>query len=517
MADMFRKFSGTSRVHSTEGRDVWHHIRNRVFVLPVAVLLVALAFGAAMRSQPALAASTLRQAAEARGIKFGTALIATSNLSGNARYIAAAQREFDAVTPGNEMKWGTVEPTQGQFNWNGADQIVSFAQANNQVVRGHNLVWHSQLPNWVNSGNFPTSASVLTLMQQHIATEAGRFKGKVVSWDVVNEPFNEDGTLRSDIFEQASNGPGYIATALRATRQADPNAKLYLNDFNIEGVNAKSTAMLNLVTSLKQQGVPIDAVGFESHFILGQVPSTLQQNIQRFVAAGVSVWITELDDRINLPASSANLAQQATDYASVVKACLAVTGCVGITVWGFTDLDSWVPQAFPGQGAADVFDSNINPKPSYSATLAALGGTTPTPTPSPSASTTATPPPTPTPTGGSLTATPVVASSGPFFTEEDLKLANTTRLTSLTVTIVVQRTTGVSFSGQFNTAGGTILQSSSSTSSAITYTFTLASGQTLGPGTSTLAAQASGSGTVHPTAGDTFTVTSSAGTRGGHF
>jgi endo-1,4-beta-xylanase len=492
-----------------------------VFVLPLTGLLLVLAFGAALRSQPVLAASTLRQAAEARGIKFGTALTATGNLTSNAAYMNVAATQFDAVTPGNEMKWGTVEPTQGQFNWAGADQIVAFAQAHNQAVRGHNLVWHSQLPNWVNSTNFPTSSGVLTLMQQHIATEAGRFKGKVISWDVVNEPFNEDGSPRSDIFEQATGGLGYIATALTAARQADPNAKLYLNDFNIEGVNAKSNAMLSLVQSLKQQGVPIDAVGFESHFILGQVPSTLQQNIQRFVAAGVSVWITELDDRINLPASSANLAQQATDYANVVKACLAVTGCVGITVWGFTDLDSWVPGAFPGQGAADIYDNNIAPKPSFNSTLTALGGTTGTPSPSPSASATTPPTPTPTPTttptGGSLTATPVVASSSPWFIEEDVKLASTTRLTSLTVTIVVQRTTGIGFSGQFNTAGGTILQSNSSTSSAVTYTFTLASGQTLAPGSLTLAAQASGSGTAHPTAGDTFTVTSSAGTQGGHF
>ena len=494
-------------------------------VLPLAGLLLVTAIGAAARSaQPAAAAgSSLRQAAEAKGIRFGTALIATSNLSGNATYMATAAREFDAVTPGNEMKWGTVEPTQGQFNWTGADQIVAFAQAHNQVVRGHNLVWHSQLPSWVNSTNFPTATSVINVMQQHITTEVTRFAGKVIQWDVVNEPFNEDGSFRSDLFEQASvnngTGPsGYIAAALRTAHQADPNARLYLNDFNIEGVNTKSTAMLNLVTSLKSQGVPIDGVGLESHFILGQVPSTLQQNIQRFVAAGVNVWVTELDDRITLPASAANLATQANDYASVVRACLAVTGCVGITVWGFTDLDSWIPGAFPGQGAADLFDSSINPKPAYSSTLTALGGSMASPSPTP----TRTPTPTPSTPPGSVTATPVVASSSPFFNEEDLKLANTGTVTALTVTIVVQRTTGISFSGQYNTVGGSILQSNSSTASAVTYTFTLASGQTLGAGSGRVfAAQTSGSGTAHPTAGDTFTVTATSGgattTQSGHF
>jgi endo-1,4-beta-xylanase len=507
---------------------VWHEIRRsarRWLVLPVTGLLVVLAVGLTARNeQPAFAATTLRQAAEAKGIKFGTALIATSNLSSNQAYINVAGSQFDAATPGNEMKWGTVEPTQGQFNWTGADTIVSFAQAHSQIVRGHNLVWHSQLPSWVNSTNFPTAASVKNVMEQHITTEATRFAGKVFSWDVVNEPFNEDGSFRSDIFETAEPNGAYIADALTTAHNADKSAKLYLNDFNIETQGAKSNAMLAEVQSLKSQGVQVDGVGFESHFIEGQAPSAaaLEQNMRRFVSAGVSVWITELDDRIQLnngTASAAQLAQQATDYANVVQACLAVQpGCVGITVWGFTDLDSWVPGAFPGQGAADLYDNNIQPKASFNSTLSALGGGSQgSPSPSPSVTPRSTPTPTPTSSGGSLTATPVVASSSPFFSEEDVKLANTARLTSLTVTIVVQRTTGVSFSSMYNTVGSGITMTNSSTSSAITYTFTLASGQSLNPGSFTFAAQMSGTGTTHPTSGDTFTVTSSAGSLSGHF
>jgi lysophospholipase L1-like esterase len=147
---------------------------------------------------------------------------------------------------------------------------------------------------------------------------------------------------------------------------------------------------------------------------------------------------------------------------------------------------------------------------------------TPTPTPTPTATATPTPTPTPTPSAGGVTVTPVVASSGPFFTEEDVRLSNASALTALTVTIVIQRTAGVSFSGQYNTVGGTILQANGSTASAITYTYTLASGQTIPAGTSRLfAAQASGSGTAHPTGGDTFSVTFSTGggatTQSGHF
>jgi endo-1,4-beta-xylanase len=360
----------------------------RWLALAVVAAISVIGLGAAAGGHQAMAATTLRQLADAKNVKIGTAVTA-SNLP-SAKYGATAAREFNSLTPGNEMKWGTIEPTRGQFNWTGADQVVSFAVANNQAVRGHTLVWHSQLPSWVSSGGF-THDQLLQIMQQHIATEVGRYAGKLISWDVVNEPFNDDGTMRSTVFSQTI-GPEYIADALRAARQADPTAKLYVNDFNIEGINAKSTAMFNLVSSLKQQGVPIDGVGIQSHLILGQVPSDLQQNIARFASLGLDVWISELDVRMQLPSDATKLAQQASDYAKVVNACLAVARCVGVTVWGFTDFDSWVPSTFPGQGAADLFDQNIDPKPAYNSVLTALGGIPPTPTPTPTPTATPTPP-----------------------------------------------------------------------------------------------------------------------------
>jgi len=502
-------------------------------LVTVALLLVGV--GASLRAQPAAAADSLRTLANAKGKAIGTAVQASA-LANDAKYSAGVSREFNSVTPENEMKWDATEPSQGSFNFASSDAIVNFAMTNGETVRGHNLVWHSQLPSWVTNSGF-TAAQLQTVMQNHIAGVAGHFKGKITAWDVVNEPFNEDGSFRSSIWFQ-NLGMGYIATALNAAHQADPAAKLYLNDFNIEGVNNKSTAMLNLVKSLKAQGTPIDGVGFESHFILGQIPSDLQTNIQRFISAGVSVWITELDVRVtSLPETQANLTTQAQNYTSVTNACLALAGCVGITVWEYTDKYSWVPGAFSGQGAADIFDQNIDPKAAYNAMVTAFGGTvssptptptggTPTPTPTRTPTPTPTPPPTPTPTPsgtpGTVTATPVVASTSPWFLEEDVRLNNSAPLTALTVTIVVQRTGGFSFSGIYNTVGGQILQSNSSTASAVTYTFTLASGQTLSSGNGRIfAGQLSGTGTTHSTTADTFTVTATSGgattTTSGHF
>lgn len=169
------------------------------------------------------------------------------------------------------------------------------------------------------------------------------------------EPFNDDGTWRQDVFFNTLS-TSYVAIALKAARAADPNAKLYINDYNIEQTGAKATAMLNLVKQLLADGVPLDGVGFQCHFIVGAVPTSFQTVLEQFTALGLEVAITELDIRTNTPASQASLQQQQKDYQAVVQACTNVKGCVGITVWDFTDKYSWVPSTFSGQGAACPWD-----------------------------------------------------------------------------------------------------------------------------------------------------------------
>jgi endo-1,4-beta-xylanase len=155
---------------------------------------------------------------------------------------------------------------------------------------------------------------------------------------VVNEALNDDGTFRNDVFH-TTIGEDYIRIAFEAAAAADPDAKLYYNDFSIETAGAKSTAALNIVKSLKASGTKIDGVGFQSHFIVGSTPSKASQisNLESFTALGVEVALTELDIRMQLPSTAASLKQQSTDYQNTVEACLAVDGCVGITVWDFDD------------------------------------------------------------------------------------------------------------------------------------------------------------------------------------
>jgi endo-1,4-beta-xylanase len=314
--------------------------------------------------------TTLRREAAKLGIHVGSAVSFTA-LSTDATYAQILGQQFSAITPENEMKWASVEPQQGVFNFAPADAEVQFAQQHHQLVRGHNLVWHSQLPAWLTGGSF-TNAQLAALLKQHIFTEAGYFRGEIWQWDVVNEPLNDDGTLRSTIWLKAL-GPNYIADALRWTHLADPHARLFLNDYNIEGIGPKSDAMYNLVKSLKEQHVPIDGVGFETHLALQYpFPSMFKENLQRFANLGLQVDITEMDVRMVLPATPTLLATQASWYAQVMQDCIAVRACVDFTVWEYTDKYSWVPGTFPGQGAADIYDENFAPKPAYFALLDAL-------------------------------------------------------------------------------------------------------------------------------------------------
>ncbi|WP_434443174.1 endo-1,4-beta-xylanase [Lentzea sp. E54] len=288
--------------------------------------------------------------------------VAVQHLESEADYRKVLTREFDSVTPENEMKWGVVEAVRGQYDWSGADAIVEYARKTGKSVRGHTLVWHSQLPDWVDDLD---ATELRGVVRQHIATEAGRYRGKIRAWDVVNEAFNEDGTRRQTVF-QDKLGDRYIADALRWAHAADPKARLYINDYNVEGINPKSDALYDLVRSLKRQGVPIHGVGIQAHLSIQYgFPSGVRENIARFAALGLDVAITEADVRIPLPVTPEKLDTQASYFDQVWDACHAVKRCVEFTTWGFTDRHSWVPDVFPGEGAACLFDENLRPKPAY--------------------------------------------------------------------------------------------------------------------------------------------------------
>ena len=168
-------------------------------------------------------------------------------------------------------------------------------------------------------------------------------------------------------------GADYVAIALRAARAADPAAKLYVNDYNVERAGPKFDALYDLIVALKRSGAPIDGVGLQGHFIAGRTPTDLPGVLAKFAALGVDVAITELDLRLQIPASPRALADQADDARALVAACLTVPRCVGVTTWGVSDDHSWIPAFFPGYGASLLFDSGGAPKPAWSAVIKAFG------------------------------------------------------------------------------------------------------------------------------------------------
>ncbi|MFF4712446.1 non-reducing end alpha-L-arabinofuranosidase family hydrolase [Streptomyces eurythermus] len=330
-------------------------------VLAAAVVLAAAGAAVPLVAQaartPDARTPTLAGAAAGSGRYFGTA-VATGGL-GDSTYSTVLDREFDMVTPENEMKWDTVEPSRGNFRFGPADSIVGHASAHGQRMRGHTLLWYRQLPEWVKS---ITDANTLRrVMNNHITTEVSHFKGKVYAWDVVNEAFADGGggQRRSSVFQDVL-GDGFIEEAFRTARAADPAAKLCYNDYNIENwTDAKTQGVYTMVKDFKSRGVPIDCVGFQSHFGAGGPPAGFQTTLSKFAALGVDVQITELD-----------IAQaSATAYAGAVQACLKVARCTGVTVWGIRDSDSWRTGENPL-----LFDAGGNKKPAYSAVLTALGG-----------------------------------------------------------------------------------------------------------------------------------------------
>ncbi|MBP2336022.1 endo-1,4-beta-xylanase [Saccharothrix coeruleofusca] len=312
----------------------------------VAALMVALFDGLA------LAGTTLGASAAEKGRYFGAA-VAAGKL-GDSTYVGILNREFTSITAENEMKMDATEPNQGQFTFGNGDRIVNHALGRGMKVRGHTLTWHQQQPGWMQRME---GSALRQAMLNHVTRVASYYRGKIYAWDVVNEAFADgnSGARRDSNLQRTGND--WIEAAFRAARAADPGAKLCYNDYNTDGVNAKSTGIYTMVRDFKARGVPIDCVGFQSH-LTNSAPGDYQANLQRFADLGVDVQITELD------ISGSN---QANAYAAVTRACLAVARCTGITVWGIRDSDSWRT----GQNPL-LFDNSGNKKAAYTSVLNAL-------------------------------------------------------------------------------------------------------------------------------------------------
>ena len=368
----------------------------RALVLVFANAVFCLGFGA-----DGVPGQSLREAAQVSGLLIGTAVRPTA-LS-EPPYASTLAREFSMLEPEDALKWEVVHPERQSYDFSPADQIVDFAARHGMKVRGHTLVWHRQNPKWLTEGKY-TSGELAEILEKHIKTVVGHYRGKIFAWDVVNEAFDElhPGELRSTIWRdqpgiaiassyepRATSNPGrselearsskqsysYMERCFRWAHEADPQALLFYNEAEAETMNPKSDAIYAMVRDFRQRGVPIDGVGFEMHIVhLHADVASISANIKRFTALGVQVHITELDVALPVDAEgnarAEDLQLQADIYRQIATACLSHrlsdSGCTAIQTWGFTDKYSWIgSHSKKTEGAALPFDRNYRAKPAY--------------------------------------------------------------------------------------------------------------------------------------------------------
>jgi len=299
-------------------------------------------------------------------------------------------KEFNSITPENCMKSMFLQPEKDKFDFEMADKYVAFGEKHKMFIHGHTLIWHSQLPSWL--AKVKDSAAMSEAMTKHISTVVGKYKGRIGSWDVVNEALNEDGTLRKSVFLN-SYGKDFLIHAFKLAAKADPKTDLYYNDYNLCNAKKRKGAV-ELVKNLQKNGAKIDGVGEQGHWnLITPTLEEIEQTILDFSALGVKVAITELDitvlpnpwDVVGADVSQRAEAnekmnpypkglpedikiQLAERYEAIFKLFIKHQDKISrVTLWGVNDSQTWLND-WPIQGRSNyplLFDRELKPKEAY--------------------------------------------------------------------------------------------------------------------------------------------------------
>jgi endo-1,4-beta-xylanase len=305
----------------------------------------------------------LRDLATARGLELGVAF--DFKFANNERYRRLVTSEFNSITPENVLKWEYMRGAQASYDWFFGDYLTNFVEEHSMKLRGHALVWHSQLPSWVGERGSDRE-SMLALVREYCYDVVSRYKGRIHKWDVLNEVIADGGGMRESVFYQRT-GVDYIEAALRSAHEADPGLLLYINDYSVEGLNPKSDTLYELCKDLLSRGVPLHGVGFQSHLDLDRLPTidSFRRNVKRFLDLGLKVDITELDIRIKSPVTPEREAAQTEYFKAIFEMALELEGLDTVVLWGLSDNHSWIPGFLTGYGSALIIDSFYHPKESY--------------------------------------------------------------------------------------------------------------------------------------------------------
>jgi len=318
------------------------------------------------------------------------AQIEPSDVVQDGDYEALINREYAAITPGNNFKMIHLRPAPDEFDFTTTDSLMDYAEEHGFLVFAHTLVWghEGSIPDWLANAD-PTREELIAFMEDHITTVMQRYAGRVQAWDVVNEAFCNADSEAYCIVEQGDEagmdgslwrqviGPDFIEIALQAARAADPSATIYLNENGVEIQGTpKAEVFYAFVADLVARGIPLDGVGMQMHLstdtatpeLIAEQSAAVHSNVARFNALGLQFLVTELDVAIPDDGYSQDaLDWQAELYRFVMEVCLEAADCPSFSLWSPTDRYSWIPDAKPGYGHAGIHDDNLLPKPAYHA------------------------------------------------------------------------------------------------------------------------------------------------------
>lgn len=285
-------------------------------------------------------------------------------------------KHFNVITPENLMKPQYMQPKEGEFDYKESDEMIGFAEKNEIPVVGHTLAWHQQSGRWMGV-NVGDRQEAIEQLKSHIMNVAGNYKGKILAWDVVNEAINDGVSLPKDgdwtkCLRQtqwlSSIGPDYLAMAFTFAREADPDAKLYYNDYNLNN-KGKADIVYAMVKDFQEQGIPIDGIGMQGHYNVDTSIGTVEYSLNRFSELGVEVSITELDIGVNSAAPTGLTKEQeiaqANKYAELFLLLKDYSDIIErVTFWGYVDHKSWRSDNFPC-----LFNKDKSPKEAAYAVL----------------------------------------------------------------------------------------------------------------------------------------------------
>ncbi|GAB3249250.1 endo-1,4-beta-xylanase [Larkinella harenae] len=300
-------------------------------------------------------------------------------LKKNPAYRRIAQNEFSGITSENHLKMHHVHPEPNRYDWSGGDALMLFARQNGQRMHGHALLWHQAVPKWVREFQGDSTAWQ-QLIKTHIYAVVRHYKDQIAAWDVVNEAFEDDGTLRKSIWLEKL-GPDYIARCFRYAREADPDIKLFYNDYGQESSPQKLAAIVKLAADFKKRRIPIDGIGLQMHTNIKHPDGQIENALRKTAATGLLVHISELDVRINpdkqpgFVPTDALWQQQKQKFTAIVKLYKTVVPKAqqyGITTWNVGDDDSWIPNFCKCTDFPLPFDRQYARKPAYDGILDGL-------------------------------------------------------------------------------------------------------------------------------------------------